>query len=323
MHEHNAAIAGVVCEGLTVRYGTLVAVDAVSLQVQRGEVFGLLGPNGAGKTSVIRALTTIIQPAGGTALVAGARLDQPGEVRQRIGVLPESNGYPNSQTAADYLTFYAMLFGVSRVEAARRAEEGLSDVGLADRARQRIATFSRGMRQRLGLARAMVSKPQVMFLDEPTLGLDPAGREDILHHLTSIAARGETTILLCSHLLDDVERICDRVAILHQGRIVSAGSVADVVHHAAVGTTARLTVDPRDAHAAQQAASAAPFVLAADLHPTRRDEVVVHLRDSAGSANALASVMVRHEIPFRSIELRGARLSDAFLAFTGGAKETI
>lgn len=315
--------SAVECDRLTVRYQDLVAVDRVSFEVGAGEVFGLLGPNGAGKTSVIRALTTILAPADGAARVAGAPLTRPAEVRSRIGVLPESNGYPNSQTPEDYLTFYAMLFGIGRAEATRRARRRLSEVGLAGKARHRIGTFSRGMRQRLGLARALVSDPQVLFLDEPTLGLDPAGREEILRHLTAIAARGDTSVLLCSHLLDDIERICDRVAILHEGRIVSSGSVAEVGRHAGVGTTARVTVDPACAPAAHQAALAASFVLRSELDQARRGEVLVHLRDSADSANALAGVLLQHDIPFRSIELRGARLSDAFLALTGPVKEPV
>ena len=315
MRERSQTNPAVSCQEISVRYGDFVAADRVSFEVNEGEVFGLLGPNGAGKTSIIRALTTILQPSGGTAWVAGSPLSEPMSIRLRIGVLPESNGYPNRETAIEYLTFYAMLFGVDRQAAAPAAAESLQRMGLTSRAHHRIGTFSRGMRQRLGLARAMVSRPRVLFLDEPTLGLDPSGKEDVLGYLSTIAARG-TTILLSSHLLDDVERVCDRVAIMDTGRIVSTGSVSDVARDADVGTTARVALNPADVLAALNAVQSAPFVAAGHVDEARRDELVVQFRTSTDSANQLATVLLRHDIPFRSIELRGARLSDAFLALT-------
>ena len=155
----------VTTDRLTVTYGTTVAVDEITFHVDAGEVFGLLGPNAAGKTSVIRALTTILRPSGGSATVAGAPLDDPDTIRANIGVLPESNGYPGSQSAAHYLTFYGQLFGLSSAAARDRSLDLLDRFGLASNSYQEIRTFSRGMRQRLGIARALINRPRVLFLD--------------------------------------------------------------------------------------------------------------------------------------------------------------
>jgi ABC-type multidrug transport system ATPase subunit len=170
----------VVCDGIEVAYGGVIAVDDVSFDVHAGEVFGLLVPNGEGKTSVIRALSTIIDVSGGSATIAGYPLTEPARVRSVIGVLPESNGYPGSVSEYDYLVYFGRLSGQSTSAANARSAELLVDVGLQHVADNLIRTFSRGMRQRLEIARALINRPQVLFLDEPTLGLDPAGRKDVL-----------------------------------------------------------------------------------------------------------------------------------------------
>lgn len=223
--------SGLQVDNLTVRYGDTVAVDSVSFSARPGQILGLLGPNGAGKTSVIRALTTIVPVATGTAIIAGCPLTDVKAVRARIGVLPESNGYPSGQSGPSYLRYYGQLFGLPRSEAALRANRLLERMGLGGN-EDRISTYSRGMRQRLGLARALLNNPEIVFLDEPTLGLDPAGKEDIMAELTYLALTNGTTIVLCSHLLDEVERVCDRVAIMHAGRIVADGTVDSVVGQA-------------------------------------------------------------------------------------------
>jgi ABC-2 type transport system ATP-binding protein len=214
---------------LSKRYGARTALDGLTFTAEPGDVIGLLGPNGAGKTTTIRLLTTILEPTGGTFAVAGVPGDRPNRIRQRIGVLPESAGYPGRQTGAEYLQYAARLFGQSRRDARAGAERLLTDVGLGERAGARISTYSRGMKQRLGIARALVNDPVVVFLDEPTLGLDPAGQREILATIADIAERRGATVVLSTHTLTEVEQVCGSVLILDHGTLRAAGPIAEVV----------------------------------------------------------------------------------------------
>jgi ABC-2 type transport system ATP-binding protein len=220
---------------LSKRYGERTAVDELSFTARQGDIIGLLGPNGAGKTTTIRLLTTILRPSGGSFTVAGISGDHPAQIRQRIGVLPESAGYPGRQTGREYLRYAGRLFGLSRRDAAAAADRLLGEVGLGDRAGSRISTYSRGMRQRLGIARALINEPVVVFLDEPTLGLDPAGQREILATVEQIAEQRGATVVLSTHTLTEVEQVCNRLLILDQGRLRAVGTVADVL--ASAGTT--------------------------------------------------------------------------------------
>jgi len=201
-------------------------VHDVHLSLDAGEVYGLLGPNGAGKSTTIAAALGLLPADGGTVAVFGRDpRREPDAVRSRIGVLPERNGFYDWMDGPGYLGFYAALYG-REVSAAER-DAMLARVGLAPRSNQRIGTYSRGMRQRLGLARALIAEPDLLVLDEPTNGLDPRGRRDV-HDLLAGLARDGTAVLLCTHLLDDVERLCDRIGILVGGRSVAEGSIADL-----------------------------------------------------------------------------------------------
>lgn len=217
---------------LSKRYGPRTAVDEVSFSAQSGQIIGLLGPNGAGKTTTIRLLTTILQPSGGTFTVDGVPSNEPARIRQRIGVLPESAGYPARQTGREYLRYSARLFGLSRAEARTVADRLLGEVGLGDRASSRISSYSRGMRQRLGIARALVNDPSVVFLDEPTLGLDPAGQREILKTVQRIAQHRGATVVLSTHTLPEVEEVCTSLLILHRGRVLASGTVDEVTRAA-------------------------------------------------------------------------------------------
>jgi ABC-2 type transport system ATP-binding protein len=212
--------------GLTKRYGAHIGLDGVSFSADTGEVLGLLGPNGAGKTTAIRLLTTILPPTSGRFRVAGET--EPARIRQRIGALPESAGYPGRQTGAEYVRYHARLFGLSRADAAAVTDRLLAEVRLTDRAGSRIGTYSRGMRQRLGIARALVNDPAVVFLDEPTLGLDPAGQREVLAMISAMASARGATVVLSTHALAEVEQICDRVLILDRGRVVAEGTVTEI-----------------------------------------------------------------------------------------------
>ena len=234
--------------GLCKRYGARTALDGLTFTADTGEVIGLLGPNGAGKTTAIRLLTTILEPTGGTFTVAGFPGDQPHRIRQRIGVLPESAGYPDRQSGAEYLRYAARLFGRSRPDARTAAERLLADVGLSERAGARIATYSRGMKQRLGIARALVNDPAVVFLDEPTSGLDPAGQGEILATISDVARQRGATVVLSTHTLTEVEQVCDNLLILDRGKLRAAGPIAEIVAGAGSLSSAFLHLTGQDSH---------------------------------------------------------------------------
>jgi ABC-2 type transport system ATP-binding protein len=217
--------AAVWCSGLRKRYRRQTAVDGVSFTVERGEVVGLLGPNGAGKTSVIKILLGLVRADAGEVLLLGQPARDP-RARARVGYLPELFRYQPWLTAAEVLTLHARLAGVTVPAAQRR--EGLAAVGLADRAGDRVGGFSKGMQQRLGLAVALVARPELVILDEPTSALDPIGRADVRDLLLGLKAR-QVTVLLNSHLIGEVERVCDRVVILDKGRVAAAGTLAELL----------------------------------------------------------------------------------------------
>jgi ABC-2 type transport system ATP-binding protein len=213
------------CSGLRKRYGRQTAVDGVSFTVGRGEIMGLLGPNGAGKTSVIKILLGLVRPDAGEVLLLGRPAPDP-ESRANVGYLPELFRYQPWLTAAEVLGLHIRLAGVSVSAEERR--ESLAAVGLADRARDRVSGFSKGMQQRLGLAVALVARPELVVLDEPTSALDPLGRADVRDLLLSLRARG-VAVLLNSHLIGEVERVCDRVVILDKGRVAASGTLPELL----------------------------------------------------------------------------------------------
>jgi ABC-2 type transport system ATP-binding protein len=217
--------AAVWCSGLRKRYGRQTAVDDVSFAVARGEVLGLLGPNGAGKTSVIKMLLGLVRPDAGEVLLLGRPAKDP-RARDRVGYLPELFRYQPWLTAAEVLALHVRLAGADVPEKEQR--ECLALVGLAARADDRVGGFSKGMQQRLGLAVALVARPEFVVLDEPTSALDPVGRVDVRDLLLALKARG-VAVLLNSHLIGEVERVCDRVVILDKGRVAASGSLAELL----------------------------------------------------------------------------------------------
>ncbi len=204
----------------------LVALDGVSLTVDRGEAYGLLGPNGAGKTTLVKVCLGLSRPTRGQVLLRGLDPAHP-RARLRVGYLPEGHRFPAYHTGVSALHFFGRLAGLEEATLRRRIPELLELVGLSDRARDRIGRYSKGMTQRLGLAAALLDDPDILFLDEPTDGVDPLGRRHIREVLLATQERG-TTIFINSHLLSEVERTCDRVAILKSGRIVREGSVEEL-----------------------------------------------------------------------------------------------
>ena len=202
------------------------ALDGLDLEVAPGEIFGLLGPNGAGKTTLIKSLLGIVRPTSGAAALFGVPVHRP-EARRRVGFLPEHHRFPPFLTAEALLHLYGRLAGVSAAERARRVPLLLDRVGLGARKGSKVKTFSKGMLQRAGLAQALLNAPDLLFLDEPTDGVDPAGRREIRDLLVELRGEGRT-IFLNSHLLSEVEQVCTRVAILKEGRLVREGTVDEL-----------------------------------------------------------------------------------------------
>lgn len=218
---------------LTKRYDDVVAVDALSLEVRRGEIYGLLGPNGAGKTTTILMLLGLAEPTSGEARVLG--LDparQPLEVKRHVGYLPDSVGFYGRLTGRENLRYTARLNGLPQTDAEVAITELLAQVGLDEAADRPADTYSRGMLQRLGIADALVKNPAVLILDEPTTAIDPTGVADLLALIRSLVADRGIGVLLSSHLLEQVERLCDRIGIFSRGRLVAEGTVAELSRRA-------------------------------------------------------------------------------------------
>ncbi|HET7806496.1 MAG TPA: ABC transporter ATP-binding protein [Pseudolabrys sp.] len=215
-------------KGLTKRYRTATAVDGVTFKVAAGEIFGMLGPNGAGKTTTILMLLGLSDVSAGDARVFGHDPKrEPLAIKRRVGYLPDSVGFYDHLTAAENLHYTARLMGLGAEARASKITAALVRVGLGDVANKKVATFSRGMRQRLGLAEIVMKDAQAAILDEPTNGLDPQASAELLELIRSLKAQG-VTILLSSHLLDRVQSVCDRVALFNDGRIALMGTVADL-----------------------------------------------------------------------------------------------
>jgi ABC-2 type transport system ATP-binding protein len=225
----------IVARGLAKRYGRIDALHDLTLTVARGECLGFLGPNGAGKSTAVKMLVGLVRPTGGSAGVLGKPVGDRA-TRARIGYLPELFRYPDWLSAREVLAFHARLL---RLDGAPRAIDAvLDEVGLRERGRDRVGTYSKGMQQRLGLAVALLGAPEIVFLDEPTSALDPVGRSDVRALIERLRARG-TAVFLNSHLLGEVERVCDRVCVVDRGRVVAEGSV-DALTGAARGVRVRL-----------------------------------------------------------------------------------
>jgi ABC-2 type transport system ATP-binding protein len=227
--------------GLRKEYGRNVALHDVTLEVEAGEVFGFLGPNGAGKTTTVKILLGLARPTAGQAHIFGRAVDDLA-VRRRVGYLPENFRFQDWLTGAELLDFHGRLAGLPAKDRPARIAGVLRQVGLADRAHDRLRGYSKGMTQRIGLAQALLGRPDLVLLDEPTSALDPIGRREVRDLIRALRAEG-VTVFLNSHLLGEVELVCDRVAIVDRGRVVRAGPLADLLGTA---SELRLTLDRVD-----------------------------------------------------------------------------
>jgi len=231
--------AAISARGLTRRFGALLAVDRLDLEVPRGAIFGLLGANGAGKSTVIKMLTTLLPPSGGEATVAGFDVrHQSREVRRRVGYVPQLVSADSALTGRENLILSARLYGIGRAAGAVRVAEALRFMSLLDVADVLVRKYSGGMIRRLEIAQALLHGPEVVFLDEPTVGLDPLAREAVWERLLDMRARGSTTVLLSTHDMEEARELCETVALLHRGRLAVQGAPAELV--AGIGPEATL-----------------------------------------------------------------------------------
>ena len=314
-------------------YGPRLALRGLSFSLQAGRVLGFLGPNGAGKTTAIRILTTILEPTAGRFVVDGISSEYPEKIRRKIGVLPEGLGFPKQLTGIGYLTYFGQLYGRTAAEARRIGLALLKDVGLQHRADSVIGTYSHGMRQRLGIARALVNDPMVVFLDEPTLGLDPRGQQELLSLIRRIARERNAGVVLCSHLLSEIEGVCDDVVIMNSGQVVAKGTVAEVIGQAqqngAQRNAIRVRVPPPSVTAAQRVLEAMPDIKQATPTDETAGWLGVELVGLANGSsaeehrvkNGILEALIRAEIPILSFETGGGRLQDVFLQLTAEAIE--
>jgi len=219
----------IVTTALTRRFDTLVAVDRLDLKVRQGVIFGLLGPNGAGKTTTIKMLATLLPPSSGSAWVAGFEVTaHPRDVRQRIGYVPQLVSADGALTAQENLVLSAKLYRIPRAERRERIDAALEFMGLVGAADQIVRTYSGGMIRRLELAQAMLHQPAVLFLDEPTIGLDPLARRAVWERLEEMRGRLGTTILITTHDMEEADALCDELGMMHQGRVAVGGTPAEL-----------------------------------------------------------------------------------------------
>jgi ABC-2 type transport system ATP-binding protein len=298
----------ILTEGLTKRFGTRTAVDSVDLDVRPGEIFGFLGPNGAGKTTTIGMLLALIRPTSGRAIVLGHDVQRrPEPALRRVGAMVEAPAFYPYLSGRDNLRVLARAGGLSD----SRVIAALDTVELTERARDRFKTYSQGMRQRLGIAAALLHQPQLIILDEPTSGLDPAGQLEIRELIRTLAERGRT-IFLSSHLLHEVEQLCGRVAILKAGRVIAEGAVADLLRRGR-GVLVRVAGDPARALELLRGAG-----WTADAE---RDDGALLVDAPAERAAEINGLLTSHAIPVAEIRSYEERLEDFFLDVTRDTSE--
>ena len=299
--------------GITKRFGNFTAVDHLNLEI-KNEVFGLLGPNGAGKTTLQRMLVTVLTPTEGTATVAGADIvHEADKVRERIGVVTQASTLDIELTALQNMNLYGMYYGIPRKERQEKIQSLLEVVGLADRAKIPVAGYSGGMKRRLEIVRALVSDPQILFLDEPTTGLDPQARAAVLEYVKRIHEEHGITLVITTHYLDEAENLCDRLAIVDRGKIVAEGSPTDLKRKLTGGDVveAEFSILPDSAFNALKKSDVV-------LNVKKRDSgLTIVVKNGAEAVPKLVALIDSNGGKLRTITLRQVTLDDVFLDVTG------
>jgi ABC-2 type transport system ATP-binding protein len=299
---------------ITKRFAELTAVDRINLTIESKEIFGLLGPNGAGKTTLIRMLTTVIPPTDGTAKIAGFDIRRdPNDVRKSIGVVSQAMTLDIELTAWENMQLYAKYYGVPSHQRNERIKELLDVVGLADRSDFTVGSYSGGMKRRLELVRSLIHDPKILFLDEPTTGLDPQARSAVWEYMRKIHQEHEITIVLTTHYLDEAESLCDRVAIVDFGKLMALGTPGDLKRKVMGGDVveAEFTALPEKA---LDALTNAKF----SLEVKRRENTLTILANNGAEAvPQIVELVDKNGGKIHTMTLREPTLDDVFLHFTG------
>ncbi len=298
---------------LTKRFGSFTAVDHINLEIG-SEVFGMLGPNGAGKTTLVRMLTTVLTPTEGTATVAGADIiHESGKVRERIGVVAQAMTLDVELTAWENLDIYGKYYGVPRTLRHERIKKLLEWVELSDRARQPVGGFSGGMKRRLEIVRSLVHEPQILFLDEPTTGLDPQARAAVWEHLVAIHRDEGITLVITTHYMDEAEGLCDRLAIVDHGKVVALGSPTELKRKVSGGdiVETEFSILPETA---LKALEKSDFVLEIKR---RENALTILVKNGAEAVPRIVELANAHSGKIKTITMRELTLDDVFLYFTG------
>ncbi len=292
--------------GLTKRYGDLLAVNALNVTIDEGEIFGLLGPNGAGKTTTLSMLATLLKPTSGTARVNGydVRKD-PADVRRSIGIVFQDPSSDDVLTGWENLYLHALMFGVPRDERRRRIEHVLGLVDLEDRAKDIVKKYSGGMRRRLELARGLLHNPRILFLDEPTLGLDPQTREHIWAYIENLVKAENVTVIITTHYMDEADRLCDRVAIIDHGQVVALDTPSALKSKVG-GEIVKLRVRSPKIEPLKNL----DYVLSIDQSGST---LLLTVKGASAHLQEILSLVGEVE----SVEVRSPTLNDVFLNYTG------
>ena len=304
---------------LTRRFGDMNAVDQLTLEVQAGEIFGFLGHNGAGKTTTVRLLNGVLEPTSGGSHVLG--LDPQAEgpaLRAKTGVLTETPSLDERLTARDNLSIYADLYNFPRADVHDRVEALLSEFELADRADEKVGGYSKGMKQRLALARALLHKPELLFLDEPTSSLDPVAARHVHILVENLARREGCTVFLCTHNLVEAQRLCDRVAVMEYGRLVALGTPSDLTRQYVKRLDVDLELDPLQMKLALQILQGLPDLVVGA--PKQEKDVLTLTLSGREAIPELLSVLVRKGVHIYRLAPQEANLEEVYFALHGGTE---
>ena len=303
---------------LTRRFGKTQAVDHLTLDVYAGEIFGFLGHNGAGKTTTVRLLNGVLEPTSGSAKVLGLDAQTEGPaVRARTGVLTETPSLDERLTARDNLSFYADLYNVPRPEVSERVNSLLTEFELAGRADEKVGGYSKGMKQRLALARALLHKPDVLFLDEPTAALDPVAARHVNTLVEILAGREGCTVFLCTHNLVEAQKLCDRVAVMQHGQLMAVGTPSELTRQYVSRLDVELEVDPLQMDLALETLQKVPQL--AITTPRRENDILTMTLSGRDCIPELLSLLVQHQVRVYRLAPQEANLEEVYFALNGDA----